>query len=663
MAEDKSLKNSKLVLDGTPEEQAKYSALIDKRRANLVQDKDERKRVYQVRNDFNIGNQAKYTNIVGLQQKEKKGHANSVINYAGKTITKMAYALANNPPKLDFPVDTTYTADDPDYDTEESRTQAVENSIYEVFKRNKFWLRGFRRGVFNQVKVGDYAIKIYPCNVGTLDNPIWEIKIINHEKMENLLVGWRGDDSRAFDYVIAEELRSVQSIEEEFGIKVDEDDIMNEEFDEKGITSSHNNNNEWGTKNLGSTTMSILPSGHNNVPSAWVREYDDENVYALKIGKKLVQLAFKDGKSYPKIKFWILGENIPNTGSHWSIADIDYLIDPQIEMNEASNEERDYIRVGANQKFVAYNMEDFDPETMKTGSGGVIFVNSSDGSAKFEPLQTNVNNYSADSYLNRMKKHLHDLGIPEVAYGAGNGESGKKGAIDYQTIVDLISFKQDSWELTIIELCEKIQILLEFYFRDVHDDIYSDARSGEFKLRIPDFDWVDIVPTTQSDKIVNVVNKMQMGLPFRYVWQELGYRDVDAVMAEMKKEAQDKDLMMFRSKMWQLADSIAKAQQDNAPQPDPNANVKKTVQIKADAATPSGQALLQDLGMPTGGASQPNIPGMQPASNTPSPTLTTSQNDGGAMPISQADGTTAPVSTPSGTIDQSSQNAQAAGGQ
>lgn len=658
--------NSILVLQGNKELQDIWSKRIEDRRKALTEDQAERKQVYKVRNDFVIGNQTKYTNIVGLQQKEKQGHANSVINYAGKTIVKIAYALSNNPPKLDFPV-TGYTVDDPAYMTEEIRTQAVEEFTYEVFRRNKFWLRGYRRGVFNQVKAGDYAIKVYPQNLGTLEKPIWEIKIVNHEKMENLLVGWRGDDSREFDYVIAEELRSIQSVEDEFGIKVDKDDITNDDVQASGMNSSgHANNGQWGVRTLGTSTVSLVPSGKNTIPSVWVREYDDENVYAIKIGKTLRQLVFKDGKTMPSMKFWVIGENIPNTGSHWSISDVDYLIDPQIELNEASNEERDYIRVGANQKYVAYNMDDFDPKSVKTGSGGVIFVNSADGTAKFEPLQTNVNSFPAESYLTRMKKHIHDMGIPDVSFGGSNGESGRKGAVDYQTIVDLVDFKQDSWELSIMEICEKIQVLGSFYF---NYDFFDDPRTNNLSIRYPDFNWADIVPITQSDKIVNVVNKVQMGLPYRQAFKELGYRDVDGMIAMMKAEGQDSDLMVYRAKMWNLTPGLIEAQiamrQNMPPIPLPNPP-KIDVRVQADADTPAGQAILEDAHIPDqttpAMAPTPGAPGMSgnPAVNTAGPTMVPSQNAGrpSSMPISQRGGTTA-VTTGKGVIDQATQNLQA----
>ena len=203
------LKNSKLVLEGSKKQQDEWGKKIDKNIELLKSDQDQRKRVYKIRKDFFKGNQAAYTNIVGLIEKEKKGHANAVINYAGKTATKIVYGLSNNPPKITVP------SLDPTSEIEQSRAQANEDFIGTVFYRNKFWKKTYKRAATNQVVVGDAAIKTYP--VKKADG--WDIKIIPHEKMENILVGWRGDDCQEFDYVIAMEQRSIQSIEDEFGIK------------------------------------------------------------------------------------------------------------------------------------------------------------------------------------------------------------------------------------------------------------------------------------------------------------------------------------------------------------------------------------------------------------------------------------------------------------
>ena len=618
-----NLDKSKLVLEGDETKRETWRKLINTRYKFLTSDQDERKNVYKIRRDFYVGNHGKYTNIVGRLSKEKKGHANAVMNYAGKTAVKIIYSLSNNPPHFTFPIDPTYKPLDPNYKIEEVRTQTTEDSIDEVLRRNKFWKRGYRRGVANQVIVGDFGIKVYPLKT----DKGWEIKICSQEKMENLLVGWRGDDTKEFDFVIAIEDKTVQQIEEEWGIKVDLANVVDksQETSTKG-QSSHYQNNQWGTRNTGLGGRSILPSGNTNIPTVKTLEYDDENVYAILIEGKMVQFIEKDDVSYPKGKFWDLGENLPVPGSPWSMSDIDYMIDPNIELNEATNDVRDYIRVGSNQKYVAYNMSDFDPESIKTGSGGVIFVDSADGSAKFEPLQTNVNSFPVDTYLTRMKGHIHDLGVPAVTFGVSGSDSGRAKAIDYQSVVDLTTFKQDSWELVLTGVFEKIQKLLYFYFKS---EFLTDPNTGEFKARYPEFDWVDVLPITASDKIVNIVNKVQMGLPFKLAFKELGYRDVDAVVNMMREEAEDPALMEFRSKMFQLTPGIRQA----------------TAEYQTEQMNAGG--VVED-------------PAGNPNAAAEGPTLVPSQNGGRAtsLPTAQRGGTTS-YSSGKGLIDQARQNMNA----
>lgn len=628
MDKEINLENSKLVIDEQDKAKIeKWAVLVEDRAEVLREDQNERKRVYRMRYDFYRGNHSSYSTIVGIREKEKKGHANAVINYAGKTAVKIGYSLANNPPKCSV---LARRVPEESLDVERTRSQAVEDFQDEVFSRNRFWKGGYRRACFNQIISADAAIKSYVCNVGTKEEPVWEIKVINHEKMQNVLVGWRSDDPTKYDYVIVEDERSIQSIFDEYGIEIPEElsTAANKEDAKSSGSSGHFNDNQWGSKSVKGATAS-LPTGKNAVPKVKILEYDDENVYIIKIAGQVVQLVYKDGVTAPKVAYWTIVHNIFNPESPWSISDIDYLMDPQTELNEASNEERDYIRVGANQKYVAYNMAEFDPESIKPGSGGVIFVESTNGESRFEPLNTNINSFPVDSFLTRQQNHLYDLGLPKVSYGSTGGDSGRAKAIDYQTMVDLVVFKRDAWELAMDEICEKIQKFGDFYFGN-EIDIFKDPATSRFVTRRIEFDWSDILPITQGDKIVNIVNKVQMGLPYSIAWKELGYRDVESVIDEMEREASNENLMVFRSKMWQVTPGLIQAQ------------------------TEAQMAMQQ------------NMAGMDPAAgggaNEAGPTLTNSQNAGreSSLPMSQTRGTSY-YSTAGGQIDKAKQNLAARG--
>ncbi|MFZ5988643.1 MAG: hypothetical protein ACOYWZ_16170, partial [Bacillota bacterium] len=107
------LKESLLPLEGTKTEREEMRRKINKYIEDLTPDRSERKQVYQQRHDFYIGEQGAYTNITGLIKdiKQTKGHTNQIVNYAGKTVVKIAYGLANNPPKI-----STAPLDEADYE-------------------------------------------------------------------------------------------------------------------------------------------------------------------------------------------------------------------------------------------------------------------------------------------------------------------------------------------------------------------------------------------------------------------------------------------------------------------------------------------------------------------------------------------------------------------
>lgn len=620
------LTESKLLLEGSEEERKEIQDEIKGKIELLEPERLARRTIINKRHDFYIGKHHYYSNVTGKVSGPKDGHANAVFNYAGKSVVKIALSLANNPPMIDFParkVEIEYRQQ------ERIRAQGVEDFVKEVFRDNFFFKGPYRKAVFNQV-LGDGFLKICPVNVGTKDEPDWSIRITSHEKMENLSVAWRSDDPSKFDHVIATMWMTKDSIYREFGIKVPDKRMGQEvESSKPHPDSSHYNNNQYGNNTTTSDNANIPPDSRNNINTIRVDEYDDKDKYVIMIDGEMVQHVVKDGETYPDIQFWTPVQNIPNPGYSWSVSDIDFVIDPQVEFNEASNEERNYIRVGANQKFVAYNMDEFDPNSLKTGSGQVIFVSSPDGSARFEPLNTNVNVFPIDAYLNRVQQSMYDLGIPKVTFGAGGADSGRSKTVDYQTLVDLTQHKRDSWELALNQVIEKIQILGHFYYPEL--DIFNDPSSDMFVIRYPDYDWAEVTPLTQSDKIVNVLNKVTMGLPFRLAFKELGYKDVEEVIESMKEEAQDADLMMFRAKMYEVSQGLVGAQA-------------------------RAQQQMQGMNETNPMASPPGAPSV----NQASPVMDNQGSEGGTRPVSQSGGTTS-FSSPAGVIGMNRQNQEAGG--
>lgn len=606
------LAGSKLILQGDKKQQKMWSKKIDAAIDDLKQDKGERTVVYRKRKDFYRGDQGDYSNINGIikDNKQKKGHTNQTTNYAGKTVVKIAFGLANNPPKM-----TTPPTDITD-DMENVKAQAVESYIDSILdsRINRFWKKTYRRASFIQSQLGDVAIKTY------IDPVTKEIKICGHDDMETISVGWNGEPGE-FDFVIVENHITPELVGELYDIKVNSKALNTIKKDEYNATGGWNNGGQWTT---GGSKGDSLPSGKNKLPKVKVVEYDSKDVYAIKIEGELVQLIVKDDVNYPRLKLWTIVPNIPNPPSPWSIADIDYLIDIQVELNENDNRTADHLRVGNVQRYVAYNLNDFDPESIKTTSGQVIFVDDPDGKARFEPLQTNINNFPDDQYNSRKIQQMYDMGLPKVNYGASGADSGRSKAIDYQSSVDLTQYKRDAWELALQDIAEKIQILGNYLIGDEFD--WFTDNQGNFITRIVEFDWADALPISQSDKIVNIANKYNMiGIPLEQAYKELGYRNTGAMVEALKKELSDPNLMILRSKMWTLSQGILEA------------NNAAMVMAQSNGATD----------MPAG-------------ANQASPTLTSSDNQANSKPMASKGGTTS-MSSAAGVLDKAQQNMRAGG--
>lgn len=375
--------------------------------------------------------------------------------------------------------------------------------------------------------------------------------------MSNVIVGWNGTDPENFDCVLTETYVTPEAVEEMYGIKVDMKKIESDRGESVGQGTWATN--EWATKSPMPQT-NTQATGKNKRRTVKVVDYDTKDYYAIEIEGEMVELVLKDDIRYPRMSFWTFVKNIPNPPSPWSIADIDYLIDPQIELNDNDNRTSDYIRVGGVQRYVAYNMNDFDPESIKTSSGQVIFVNDPDGKSRFEPLPTNINNFPADQYNLRKLNQIYDLGLPKVNYGASSADSGRAKAIDYQSSIDMTIFKRDAWELALQDIVEKIQVLGHYLNPEL--DIWYDE-DGTFITRNVEFDWSDILPVSTADKIVNIANKVNMlGLPLKEAYKEMGYRNPENMLAELKAELKDPDLMIYRAKAWQFSEGLREKQME-----------------------------------------------------------------------------------------------------
>jgi len=594
------LSKSKLVLEKSKKVHEKWTKKISEYLRMLKSEQSERVKINEIRQDFFLGNQEKYTNIIGLQKKEKKGHANAIFNYAGRTCIKIYYSLANNPPVVKVPG---LPVDSKNAERESIRAQGVEEFLDYVFNRNRFWFSTYPRAVMNQIVNAVAAIKVYYDPVSK------QIKIVQKENTNNLYVGWKGDNSSEYSFVIDRERRSVEAVEKEFGIKIYKSALTSDLLDRTTSPGSHEEGFEYGTGEKTSTQAGIIPTGKTDLPKVWVTDFWDEERNVILVNDEPVQYVEHEWGFNP----WVIIPNIQVPGRPWGLSDIDFLIDPQIEFNETSNDTRDFIRSAVNLKYVARNMPDFDAESVKTGSGQVIYVDGDD--ADFQALPQPVNTFPSDLYLQRIKRAIHDLGIPEVSYGGGASDSGRAKAIDYQSMVDIVEDKRRSWRMGLEEITERIQKLGYTYFPK---DFWKNPDTGRLEVRPIELDWSDIIPLTSAERVTNIINKYQAGIiSLKSALSEAGYKDVEAEIEQLKREESDPELAPLRHRVVQLIPGVREAAQEQATETSP----------------PQERA---------------------------TPTLTPSQNQGQTKPMSLA-GTRTAFTTPEGFIQTMRQNLEEKG--
>ena len=313
----------------------------------------------------------------------------------------------------------------------------------------------------------------------------------------------------------------------------------------------------------------------------------------------------------------IHGVKIP--GEKWSNGYLDDLLDPQTELNERSSEEGDVIRLGANQKYVVKNMPQFDAQSLKPGSGQVVYVQG-DG-ADFGALRNELQTFPSQSYLERTMEHLHNLGVPKVALASGGaGYTGRAQAVQYQALLDTIDELRMEWERVLEEVVKRIQILGSKYFQGPYwlsgvDDLPT--------LRSVEFDWSKLLPIAESDVIVDVLNKVSIGLPLKVAFEEMGYKDPDAILELIRQESQDEDIAPVKAKLLNLLPGVIEASMKQK-------QVEMQLAMQQQEMVQAMQQPQPQAGLSQGGM---NYEGSKPASE---PVRQSYQNQERKSPVAQA---------------------------
>lgn len=547
-------------LDGQPQERAVVSNIIKLYLSLTDSENEERGKIYKKRRDFFEGKHHLYSNVVGLRGKERQGHILAVFNYIGRMSRRLGQALTNSPIRYKV------KPEDESDEIESIRAEAEEKWIDKIIRDNHFMDVIFKRNTIIQIRDADFAIKTV---VETDERMGKQIKIMWAENMEKLHVIWDDAAGTNFSAVVYKDLWTLEKIAREFnGYKA-----TPVEYDAE-INKSHND-----PYDVAGTSMSAeqrTPTGKNKIPKAWVTDtwgwfkvLNDEGgepvwkmCNMVKVNDEVLQFVKTDYEYNP----WVIGHSFDNPGKPWSISFMDDLIDPQVELNDRTSEEGDMIRIGANQKFVVTNMPDFDATSVKPGSGQVIFIEGE--GADFKPLETNVNPFPTDTYINRAMDHLFNLGLPKIALSAGAAPyTGRVGAIQYQAVSDLVDELRMKWSPVLLEIFKRIQdYTIKFFpeassFMMAHDQ-EQNTDYGPVMREI-ELEWDSALPQSQSEAVVDAATLFDRSvLPIKRLLEKAGYRDPNSVLKELKKELNDPELSTIRTQFRQLSPGVVAATND-----------------------------------------------------------------------------------------------------
>jgi len=642
---------SNFIIDETvsKKQREKIADKVKERIKQSTSEISERKTVLEKRQDFYEGRHHRWTNVIGQGIKQQEGHIQVVINYIYRFCQKLIWILTNFPAKIKV------VPEDEINDIEISRAETVEKAIYDTLKENKFQTILLEKLAVNQIRDGDF---IFDCKVVEKIEEGKKVKKIVIAPIEDLLkvsVGWDDASGTSFSFVSFSDNWSIDKIKREFDYDAEP---MSEKENQAESKGSHLND-QYGILSTPSGTDSKVPSGKSSIPKAAIEDYwgyevmktKDDKVKRVRvvnlvfINKDLVQFVVTKYKRIPRF----IGHSFMVAGKPWSMSFIDPLVDPQIELNDRSGEEGDLIRVGSHMKFLVVNMPDFDPSSIKPGSGQVIFLEGED--VDFKPLQMTISPFPSESYIDRTMEHLFNIGLPKIALAAGTAPyTGRVAAIQYQPVEDVVANLRIKWEDVLTDLSKTIQQYFIDYFPETHqfmkesilDEATGEYTDGELVIRDIEFDWENILPLSRSDKVTDASTMRDRNSISLYTYlEQTGFKDPNKEIKKLKKEMKDPELVTIFNKFQQLSPGVIGADIEAR---------KKMIAAEEQSAETTGN--MEEMIAKANKGTEPNK----------APILSKEQNEGRRGVLTGTGTPTGQTATAKGAVAQMTQNINAQNG-
>lgn len=354
-----------------------------------------------------------------------------VYNYCRTTVLNYTSFLASEPPEDDVP---------PRNQTDEvevARVEEVEKIIEAIKKDNDFPVL-FSEAVQNQSLLGDCFIfgpYIEWVKVGKRKKKLPRIRFKNIKRVENVRPLWSDEDFNEMDGFIFHYRISVKRGER----------IYEEQMKERGISSLAPSQ----------PTRYPKPTGY---PMCTIKIFWDENYMIAMTGDNMV-LDFVEHK-------WgfipgIFVKNMSHPTRPYGVSDIEDMLDPQVEYNEAACATRGKINQVAIPHI--YYSGEGAPAEHTAGQAQLIQIGPEDKIWP-DPMGQSVAPFT--EYQNNRKQDIHHLSmISEVFYGSAMTAkaTGRALSVLMQGVNNKVKTKQQYWKVALMKLNAGILRLVELY--------------------------------------------------------------------------------------------------------------------------------------------------------------------------------------------------------
>lgn len=445
--------------------------------------------------------------------KGKQWWRNKISRYEGHQYTnnlcrptneKYAALLGGTPPEIHVPPEYEHRAEYDiykvlagNYETQFNRSEAIEKILRDNLNNKNSWGTTMYEGALGGSVYGD---TVFYCPWDSKDKKI---------KIQNIFPGYvrlkfANTDYKEIECGFIIEVRSVESIEREFGVRV------------RGMEASNYRDSIWDD--------TMLRSGKYAV----VKRYYDHKYYAMICDNVFLEKPIEHG--LPRIPLF----HIPNKWEcyePWGSSDLKDLIAIQEEFNIACSDEAKIVKLFSEPKIVGKNLTDKDIKYLKR-TKGTLWAMRKDGDLK--PFQFTGNIYPISQRIQDILQRWYMIsGLTPVFWGSVQGSIVTGVAMSGQAAptMQTVRAKIKMWDVRMKEMfAYMLQVLEEKGGKNEEYRMsYRDIIQGNYGVEIQ---WEDRMPKDDSIYIANELQKQAARVQSRFTtMKKLGIKSPQDEMA------------------------------------------------------------------------------------------------------------------------------------